>query len=93
MSLSNNGGGVMEVSQTAATTYEIAYLLIDRVTFKKYRCSQEECRKTFEDASDLYSHIASHVSKVFKSYMSVGGNKALLDNIHFSLIPCLLKRY
>jgi hypothetical protein len=52
----------MEVSQAAAATEEIADLLIDRVTFKKYRCSQEECRKTFEDAADLYQHIGTHVS-------------------------------
>jgi uncharacterized Zn-finger protein len=44
---------------------DIADLLIDRVTFKKYRCCQEECRKTFDDANDLYSHIASHVSEIY----------------------------
>ncbi len=40
----------------------IADLLIDRVTFRKYRCPREECRKTFDEATDLFSHIGSHVS-------------------------------
>ncbi len=41
---------------------DITDLLIDRVTFKRYRCPQFECRKTFDVATDLFSHIGTHVS-------------------------------
>ena len=53
-----------------AATESIADLLIDRVTFRKYRCPKEECRKTFDEPADLFSHIGTHVSVAF----SLGGH-------------------
>jgi hypothetical protein len=55
---------VMEDSAVngSAASESIADLLIDRVTFRKYRCPKEECRKTFDEPADLFSHIGTHVS-------------------------------
>ncbi|TNV83837.1 hypothetical protein FGO68_gene13608 [Halteria grandinella] len=39
---------------------KIKDLLIDRVTIKRYRCPNEECRKTFDEAIDLYIHVTCH---------------------------------
>ncbi len=47
---------------SGAAMGEIADLLIDRVTFRRYRCPSDECRKTFDDVIDLYMHISTHVS-------------------------------
>ncbi len=41
---------------------KIKDLLIDRVTIKKYRCPNEDCRKTFDEPRDLFAHTAWHVS-------------------------------
>ena len=46
-----------------ALANEITDLLIDRVTFHRYRCPHmDECRKTFEEPKDLFLHITTHVS-------------------------------
>lgn len=73
---------VMEDSAVngGAASESIADLLIDRVTFRKYRCPKDECRKTFDEPADLFSHIGTHVSVVLHSVL---GDIGLVRNTRF----------
>ena len=75
-----------------AVANDIADLLIDRVTFHKYKCPHlDECRKTFEEPNDLFQHITTHVSNhSFSSYYNESKKYVVL---YFSLISNNLFSY